>query len=106
MQEEQEAALKKLRKNLKFKAKPVPNFYYEAPPAKPELKKVYLTRTCLELSIVLVTKVAYVMYLCSCDECSLMLCIFLGAFDSSQVAKTHPFSEKKLQRRSQLVVIP
>ena len=49
LQEEQEAALKKLRKNLKFKAKPVPNFYYEAPPAKPELKKVYLTRICLFL---------------------------------------------------------
>ncbi|CAH8306101.1 unnamed protein product [Eruca vesicaria subsp. sativa] len=42
--EEQEAALKKLRKNLKFKAKPVPNFYYESPPARPELKKVPLTR--------------------------------------------------------------
>ncbi|KAE9598012.1 hypothetical protein Lalb_Chr15g0076031 [Lupinus albus] len=42
--EEEQAALRQLRKKLVIKAKPVPSFYYEGPPPKTELKKLPLTR--------------------------------------------------------------
>ncbi|KAE8677031.1 Protein WAVE-DAMPENED 2 [Hibiscus syriacus] len=42
--EEQEAALKQLRKSMVVKANPIPDFYYEGHPRKVELKKLPLTR--------------------------------------------------------------
>ncbi|CAN6980440.1 unnamed protein product [Brassica oleracea var. botrytis] len=44
LKEEQEVVTKQLRKNMVYKANPVPNFYYEAPPPKLPLKKFPLTR--------------------------------------------------------------
>ncbi|KAL3632751.1 hypothetical protein CASFOL_025735 [Castilleja foliolosa] len=42
--EEEQAAIKQMRKSMVVKAKPVPNFYREGPPPKVELKKLPVTR--------------------------------------------------------------
>ncbi|KAL8542012.1 hypothetical protein ACS0TY_003030 [Phlomoides rotata] len=42
--EEEQAAIRQMRKSMTYKANPVPNFYREGPPPKVELKKLPVTR--------------------------------------------------------------